>query len=1413
MEKKLSLLFSMRRTLPILAPAILLLAAVQPIRADLTIGGTIYADLADPSASGVRGVLMTAYDGSVFFQTFTSGSQGAWQMSVPEGTYTIWPSKSGVTFQHVAGGVPDGQSSITTEVNQANEAANQDIQFVACGVGAVDADQSSIDATSPVLADGTNTSTITITAKDLCGNPINNIPAYKIRISATGTGHTITQPTEGTNANGQTTAEISSMVVETKTISVTIDGKSITDTAMVVFTSPPTPTVGFVSAYAGVPEIEWPVKLPVQLSSIYPQPVTVDYSVTGGTATGGGVDYTLSPGTLTFSPGDTTASISLAVQDDSLNEPDETVVIALSNPTNATLGPIATELVTIVDNDEPPSVRFDLASSSGSEAISPAQLAVELADESAETATVDYAVTGGTASGGGIDYALASGRLTFSPGDKTEYISLIVFDDSVDEPDETVIVTLTNPSNVTLGTRVSHTYTIKDNDPPPRVRFGTSSSSADEGSVSRIGLLVELSEISTQTVTVEYSAGGTATGGGVDYSIDGASLTFSPGERTKSIIITIVDDSHGEADETIVVRLNNATNATLGTILTHTHTIVNDDMPSIEFVSLTSSGEESISPATLAVQRLPATPDETATVDYLVTGGSANGGGVDYTLAAGTLTFSRYDTSRDIEIEIVDDSVQELDETIVVTLSNPSRATLGINTNHVYTIINDDDETPPQTSAYVPEPNSIQVPRDTVIQLHITDTMVASTSGVDANTVRIRLEGDLIYDGANERPQGVYDSTRRSQTVKGLCSRSGTPSDYTFVFQSSTSFDYEQGVDVSINAADKAGNAMAEQTYRFYTVMRSFGRNIKVNSDTGLLVQDNPATATDSAGNVWVVWDQKAAAGNTDIYIGKLEVDAGAFGTSVPVISDAGNQRNPAIAIDSSDKIYVVWQGADPNSMWDIFVATSTDGANWSTPVQVNSQDPNNVSNQTSPAIAIDRATRNKAYIVWQDDSAANKDICVGTSTDTTTWANAQITTDSFDQSEPAIAIDASNVAYVIWTDKRSLPDSDVYGASSAAGPWNNWPVVITDSNQSNPACSVAGGLLHLLWVDDANGDADIFYGNDASGLPVVGASVVDDTSGASQGAPSVISVVDATLGTKAHACWQDARYWTSNRDPADIFYGEPGPDKHNVQVNDDTGAHTQKSPDIGVDGDGNPYMVWVDNRSGNNDIYYARATTTGEPLPTSPPVVTQDKIIVELDGTTVGVVDGVDDLLVEIPKDALPAGITVKIHKIETPDIDLPVLPAGSFGVLYNLGPDGLQFLNGQPVTITIPHSASDCPGLPHYRVYWFDPDGIFEWLLTGRPEAVWREDGISNVRHVTPSEDPTLPADVHAVKFDTTHFTVFSVGAGAAGSGGGGGGGCSMSPYNQGNVVDFLLPYIAFVLALLAISWINARKQRTKC
>ena len=151
--------------------------------------------------------------------------------------------------------------------------------------------------------------------------------------------------------------------------------------------------------------------------------------------------------------------MSIATTDDSVDEENETFTLTLSSPTNATLGD-ATATGTINDNDESlPSVSVSGASAGEGEAVA---FTVSLSPASSQQVTVGYATSDGTAAAGS-DYTAQSGTLTFAANETSKTVSIATTDDSVDEENETFTLTLSSPTNATLGDATA-TGTINDND-------------------------------------------------------------------------------------------------------------------------------------------------------------------------------------------------------------------------------------------------------------------------------------------------------------------------------------------------------------------------------------------------------------------------------------------------------------------------------------------------------------------------------------------------------------------------------------------------------------------------------------------------------------------------------------------------------------------------------------------------------------------------------------------------------------------------------------------------------------------------------------------------------------------------------------------------------------------------------------
>jgi hypothetical protein len=220
-----------------------------------------------------------------------------------------------------------------------------------------------------------------------------------------------------------------------------------------------------------------------------------------------------------------------------------------------------------------PVATFETAASSGIESGSSAIITVILYNPSgANTVTVDYNVTGGTADGNGTDYTLAPGTLIFDPCVGTRTIEIAIVDDGFNEEDETIEVTLSEPVNATLGAITQHTYTIVD--PRPIVAFDAEASRGKED-VSPAEIPVSLSWVWPDTVTVDYNVTGGTAASGEDYSLPYGTLVFEPCSVTKYISIAITEDDYLEfPDETIEITLSNPSVGRLKTNTQHTYTIL-----------------------------------------------------------------------------------------------------------------------------------------------------------------------------------------------------------------------------------------------------------------------------------------------------------------------------------------------------------------------------------------------------------------------------------------------------------------------------------------------------------------------------------------------------------------------------------------------------------------------------------------------------------------------------------------------------------------------------------------------------------------------------------------------------------------------------------------------------------------------
>lgn len=424
------------------------------------------------------------------------------------------------------------------------------------------------------------------------------------------------------------------------------------------------------------------------LSAASPQSVIVEYGTANGTASAPN-DYVAATGTVTFAPGITQQTLPVTVNGDTTTEAHETFLVNLTNPANATLA--RTQAVGTILNDEPvPSITISDASVTEANAGSVnASFTLTLSAASSQTVTVTYTTANGTASAGS-DYVAASGTATFAAGTTTQNIAVSVLGDTLDEADETFVMTLSNPTNATVA-GAQGAGTIVDDDPEASVTIANVSVTEGNTGQSNAVFAVTLTPASGRIVTVAYTTGNGTAIGGSDYTATSGTLTFNAGTVTQTIAVAVSGDTMDEANETFLVNLSAPTNATLA-VAQAIGSITDDDPPpsiSIADVAVTEGNAGTVNAVFTAT--LSAASGQTVTVAYATANGTATAG-TDYTAASGTLTFVPGVTSQSITVVVTGDAVTEPAETFVINLATPTNSTIA-DGQATGTILNDDGNT------------------------------------------------------------------------------------------------------------------------------------------------------------------------------------------------------------------------------------------------------------------------------------------------------------------------------------------------------------------------------------------------------------------------------------------------------------------------------------------------------------------------------------------------------------------------------------------------------------------------------------------------------------------------------------------------------------------------------------------------
>ncbi|MFX0098691.1 MAG: hypothetical protein ACFFCS_03855, partial [Candidatus Hodarchaeota archaeon] len=318
-----------------------------------------------------------------------------------------------------------------------------------------------------------------------------------------------------------------------------------------------------------------------------------------------------------------------------------------------------------------------------------------------------------------------------------------------------------------------------------------------------------------------------------------------------------------------------------------------------------------------------------------------------------------------------------------------------------------------------------------------------------------------------------------------------------------------------------------------------------------------PSMALDSEGNLYIAWcaysESLSSGEDFDIFFRMLNMSTGTWGDIELVSIDSTDESlNPSIAVDSAGNIHVAWQdltnlgsdGPDVDIFYRLWNASSM---SWNDTIVMSND---STSDSLSPCIAVDNST-NDTFIAWEDYTNYNS---AGTDSD--------IFLRAWDYSDQAF-----NTTEVISTDS------------------------LNDSREVSIAVNNNTGDVHLAWSDLTNASSsDIFHKLRYSNESLGATEVVSENYTGYSSSPSIAVDGSGTI----HVVWDDFSDNSNSGPDADIYYRKWNSTASNwtsiTLISDEPSNNIRDSldPDIALDKNGLPHVVWVDysDVSGDDRVY-----------------------------------------------------------------------------------------------------------------------------------------------------------------------------------------------------------------------------------
>jgi PKD repeat protein len=395
--------------------------------------------------------------------------------------------------------------------------------------------------------------------------------------------------------------------------------------------------------------------------------VIIPLTVHGGVNEG---DFELPVAQITIPQGQLAGSVSLEIRDDSLDENDEELVVAMGLTVGASRGALSQQRVLIQDNDSKPSVFFLSQSRTVDESLPALALTASLSAVSGRDVVVPLAFTETAVAG--ADYELpVQPQIKIPAGALTGSYELRLIDDTQTEGAERIVVSMLPSQQADLSTEVGQTTVVSliipQNDAPVVSLDYAYRLVAEDSVAIKIG--TRLSQFSDQTISVPFTLSGSpdhAATNGEDYQILASVFEFPPGSWESEITVNITDDVKVEGIEDFLIQLQPVANANLGTSQWVLTDILDNDQVQVSFEPWALSYFEGTTniPIKLTLSKQSSAP---TTIPITITGTASTGD--DFTIST-QLVVQPWTPYGTLNLSLLDDSLNESPETIFLSLGD-----------------------------------------------------------------------------------------------------------------------------------------------------------------------------------------------------------------------------------------------------------------------------------------------------------------------------------------------------------------------------------------------------------------------------------------------------------------------------------------------------------------------------------------------------------------------------------------------------------------------------------------------------------------------------------------------------------------------------------------------------------------------